>query len=142
MAGLTERNDEAMAGMFELFTDGQEHIRFRLLGPDGAELALSQAFEDKAAAMAAINAVRECAGTGLIQDHCLENRAPAPLPQPAQPRWRPAPCLAKPARRTGTASALRTGAKATAGTPGSPHMSDTPGANRSPADGPNHLQRG
>lgn len=59
-----------MAGTFELFTDFQAHIRFRLLSTDGTVLALSPAFGDKEAAAAAITNVRECAGTGLIQDHC------------------------------------------------------------------------
>lgn len=59
-----------MAGVFELFTDLHSHIRFRLLAPDGTELAVSQAYPDKRAAAAAITDVRECAGTGLIQDHC------------------------------------------------------------------------
>lgn len=59
-----------MAGAFELFTDPHSHIRFRLLAPDGTELAVSQAYPDKRAAAAAITNVRECAGTGLIQDHC------------------------------------------------------------------------
>ena len=59
-----------MAGVFELFTDLHSHIRFRLLASDGTELAVSQAYPDKRAAAAAITDVRECAGTGLIQDHC------------------------------------------------------------------------
>lgn len=59
-----------MAGLFELFTDLHSHIRFRLLAPDGAVLAVSHAYADKRAAAAAISDVRECAGTGLIEDHC------------------------------------------------------------------------
>ena len=53
-----------MAGTFELFTDGQSHVRFRFLAPNGTVLALSQAFGDKKAAAATITDVRECAGTG------------------------------------------------------------------------------
>lgn len=59
-----------MAGVFELFTDFHSRIRFRLLAPDGTVLAISQAYPDKRAAAAAITDVRECAGTGLIQDRC------------------------------------------------------------------------
>jgi GAF domain-containing protein len=59
-----------MAGIFELFTDLHSNIRFRLLAPDGTLLALSQCYPDKRAAATAIASVRECAGTGLIQDHC------------------------------------------------------------------------
>lgn len=58
-----------MAGHFELFTDDQFHVRFQLLAPDGSVLALSGPFGDKRAAADAITDVRECAGTGLIQDH-------------------------------------------------------------------------
>lgn len=67
-----------MAGTFELFTDPQSHVRFRLLAPDGTVLALSQAFGDKDAAAAAIVDVRECAGTGLIQDPCTDRTRRAP----------------------------------------------------------------
>ncbi|WP_427170874.1 YegP family protein [Arthrobacter sp. 92] len=119
-----------MAGTFELFTDEDARIRFRLLAPDGTVLALSQAFEDKAAAAAAINDVRECAGTGLIQDHCLENLTQAALPRPEQPRWRPDACLAKPARRAGPAPAPQAGAKTMSGAPGLPPLSSGPGSGR------------
>ncbi|MEQ4520976.1 YegP family protein [Pseudarthrobacter sp. B907] len=70
-----------MAGTFELFTDRQSHVRFRLLAPDGTVLAHSRVFGDKDAAAAAITDVRECAGTGLIQDHC----ATAHCAHPSQP---------------------------------------------------------
>ena len=58
-----------MAGHFELFTDHQSHIRFRILAPDGSVLAVSGPFDNKRAAAAAITDLRESAGTGLIKDH-------------------------------------------------------------------------
>jgi len=57
-----------MAGTFELFADDESRIRFRLVMPDGHVLAVSGPFTDKHAAAAAIEEVRECAGTGLIRD--------------------------------------------------------------------------
>ncbi|MGN7200076.1 YegP family protein [Arthrobacter sp. SAFR-044] len=57
-----------MAGTFELFVDDDAQIRFRLVMPGGHVLAVSGQFTDKHAAAAAIEEVRECAGTGLIQD--------------------------------------------------------------------------
>jgi len=57
-----------MAGTFELFVDDDSQIRFRLVMPDGHVLAVSGQFTDKQAAAAAIEEVRECAGTGLIRD--------------------------------------------------------------------------
>jgi uncharacterized protein YegP (UPF0339 family) len=59
-----------MAGMFEVFVDGESHYRFRLAAPDGTVMAVSAAFDDKAAAVAGIAAVRECAGMGLVRDLC------------------------------------------------------------------------
>lgn len=59
-----------MAGMFEVFIDGESRFRFRLRASDGTVLAVSAAFDDKAAAVAGISAVRECAGMGLIADLC------------------------------------------------------------------------
>lgn len=59
-----------MSGLFELFTDEQTGIRFRVLAPDGAILAVSGAYPDKASAARAITQTRESAGTGLIDDHC------------------------------------------------------------------------
>ncbi|WP_197497052.1 ANTAR domain-containing protein [Arthrobacter sp. B6] len=70
-----------MAGHFELFTDDQFHIRFQLLAPDGSVLAVSGPFGDKRAAADAIIQVRECAGTGLIQDHCRKTTTMA-VPKP------------------------------------------------------------
>ncbi|MBT2566817.1 DUF1508 domain-containing protein [Arthrobacter sp. ISL-85] len=59
-----------MAGKFEAFIDADSFFRFRLLSPDGAVIAVSGPFEDKAAVVAGIAAVRECAGTGLVTDLC------------------------------------------------------------------------
>lgn len=57
-----------MAGTFELFVDEDSRIRFRLVMPDGNVLAVSGQYPDKRQAAAAIEQVRECAGTGLIHD--------------------------------------------------------------------------
>jgi uncharacterized protein YegP (UPF0339 family) len=57
-----------MAGQFEIFTDAESNVRFRLLAGDGTVLAISRAFEDKRQAANGIMAVRECAGTGLISE--------------------------------------------------------------------------
>lgn len=59
---------DAVAGRFELFVDAGSCHRFRLMAPDGAVLAVSGPFVDKAAAVAGIREVRECAGTGLVSD--------------------------------------------------------------------------
>lgn len=59
-----------MAGLFELFVDAQSQVRFRLTAPDGTVMAVSKAFDDKAAAVAGIAAVREYAGMGHIADLC------------------------------------------------------------------------
>lgn len=59
-----------MAGSFELFTDKDSHVRFTLVAPDGTILAVSGPYLDKREAVAAIKDVRECAGTGLINDLC------------------------------------------------------------------------
>ena len=70
-----------MAGMFELITDLHSNVRFRLLSPDGTLLALSQGYPDKRTAAMAITDVRECAGTGLIQDHCIPSKERAAGPR-------------------------------------------------------------
>ncbi|WP_427133534.1 YegP family protein [Pseudarthrobacter sp. S9] len=57
-----------MAGHFEIFTDAESNVRFRLLAADGTVLAISRAFKDKRSAADGIMAVRECAGTGLIRE--------------------------------------------------------------------------
>jgi uncharacterized protein YegP (UPF0339 family) len=61
-----------MAGKFELFLDRESNFRFRLKAPDGTVMAESAPFSDKPAAVAGIEAVRECAGMGLITDLCSE----------------------------------------------------------------------
>lgn len=60
-----------MAAVIELFHDRDNAFRFRLKTSDGTVIAVSKPFPDKAAAVAGIRAVRECAGTGLITDLCL-----------------------------------------------------------------------
>ncbi|QNE16518.1 DUF1508 domain-containing protein [Pseudarthrobacter sp. NBSH8] len=57
-----------MAGMFVLFVDAESNFRFRVTAPDGTVMAVSKAFDGKAAAVAGIAAVREYAGMGLIAD--------------------------------------------------------------------------
>ena len=57
-----------MAGQFEIFTDTESKVRFRLLAADGTVLAISTPFDDKRQAANGIMAVRECAGTGLIRE--------------------------------------------------------------------------
>ncbi|MEC5181727.1 YegP family protein [Arthrobacter sp. CG_A4] len=57
-----------MAGQFDIFTDAEANVRFRLLGADGTVLAISKAYDDKRAAAEGIMEVRECAGTGLIKE--------------------------------------------------------------------------
>ena len=106
-----------MAGKFEAFVDPELFFRFRLLAPDGAVMAVSGPFEDKAALAAGIAAVRECAGTGLVTDLCPAGAVarPAPAAAPAlAPAAAPAACedrrisaghtfvLAKEPRRQGT----------------------------------------
>jgi uncharacterized protein YegP (UPF0339 family) len=69
-----------MAGKFEVFLDSDSHFRFRLAAADGRVLAVSGAFEDKAAVAAGIAAVRECAGTGLVSDLCPAAQAAPRVP--------------------------------------------------------------
>lgn len=57
-----------MSGHFEVFTDDNVQYRFRLVAPDGHTLAESGPFEDKKTLAANIFEVRECAGTGLVED--------------------------------------------------------------------------
>jgi uncharacterized protein len=78
-----------MAGKFEAFVDPDSFFRFRLLAPDGAVMAVSAPFEDKAALAAGIAAVRECAGTGLVTDLCPAG-APARRAAAAAPAAAPA----------------------------------------------------
>jgi uncharacterized protein len=72
-----------MAGTFEMFVDAESHFRFRLKAQDGTEMAVSGAFDSKAAAVAGIAAVRECAGMGLITDRCPTSTVPASAAVPA-----------------------------------------------------------
>ncbi len=60
-----------MAATIELFHDRDNAFRFRLKTPDRTVIAVSRPFPDKAAAVAGIRALRECAGTGLITDLCV-----------------------------------------------------------------------
>ena len=80
-----------MAGMFELFIDAESYFRFRLTAPDGTVMAISKAFDDKAAAVAGIAAVRECAGMGLVTDLCPASRQNA-SPEAATPAAAPQAC--------------------------------------------------
>lgn len=75
-----------MAGKFEVFLDSESRFRFRLKGPDGTVMAVSEAFADKPAVAAGIAAVRECAGTGLVTDLCSATSVaqPAPVAAPAK----------------------------------------------------------
>ncbi|QYF91134.1 YegP family protein [Arthrobacter sp. PAMC25284] len=86
-----------MAGQFELFTDAESRIRFRLVAKDGSVLAVSTPFEDKRAAADAIRAVRECAGTGLIKEVRSSPWAGSSQnsgsPSPAHRRHRHAPAV-------------------------------------------------
>jgi uncharacterized protein YegP (UPF0339 family) len=76
-----------MAGKFEAFVDHDSFFRFRLLGPDGNIMAVSGPFDSKSALAAGIDAVRECAGTGLVTDLCpagtVGHQAPAAVPASA-----------------------------------------------------------
>lgn len=75
-----------MAGMFVVFVDADSYFRFRLTAPDGTVMAVSKAFEGKAAAVAGIAAVREYAGMGLITDLSATARpAPPPAAHDASP---------------------------------------------------------
>ncbi|UXM93511.1 YegP family protein [Paenarthrobacter sp. JL.01a] len=77
-----------MSGHFEVFIDAYSHFRFRLIGPRGNTLLESGPYEDKQAVAVAIFDVRECAGTGLVEDHSTKPlpRSPSvsgPAPRPA-----------------------------------------------------------
>nr|WP_308292641.1 DUF1508 domain-containing protein [Pseudarthrobacter humi] len=72
--------------MFVVFVDADSCFRFRLTAPDGTVMAVSKAFEGKAAAVAGIAAVREYAGMGLITDLSATARpAPPPAAHDASP---------------------------------------------------------
>ena len=72
-----------MAGLFEIFVDEQSQFRFRLLDARGVLMAVSSGFADKSAAVAGIEAVRECAGMGLISD--CSGQAPERAQKPDSP---------------------------------------------------------
>lgn len=59
-----------MAGRFEIYSDEQNQLRFRLTGDDGATLVTSEPYSDKdtAVAVAGIEGVPNCASTALIAD--------------------------------------------------------------------------
>ncbi|MDP9904129.1 YegP family protein [Arthrobacter bambusae] len=82
-----------MAGIFEVFLDGDSFFRFRLKSPDGAVIAVSTPFEDKPAVVAGIAAARECAGMGLVTDLCpvASVREPAVTVRPSAVPHRAAP---------------------------------------------------
>lgn len=97
-----------MAGMFELFNDEESNFRFRITCPDGAVMATSRAFPDKASAVAGIRDMREYAGMGHITDMCLPAVARAVARERASgPEYfspRPGPS-ARPQRTSRTMSA-------------------------------------
>lgn len=57
-----------MAGGFEIFVDEDGLFRVRLKAGNGAILAQSSGFQDKSAAVRAVEAMREHAASGLISD--------------------------------------------------------------------------
>lgn len=87
-----------MAGKFEIFTDTESNVRFRLVTDDGTVLVTSRAFEDKQSAADGIRAVRECAGTGLIAEVRSgpwggSDRLRRGIPTPAHRRHRHSPAV-------------------------------------------------
>jgi len=94
-----------MAGRFELYVDEASGVRFRMIGPDGSELGVSRSFPDTRAAAAGIEAMRECAGTGLISNLC------PPISEPVKARTANAHTAAaqSPASSTATQRAHRKG---------------------------------
>ncbi|WP_309106252.1 YegP family protein [Arthrobacter sp.] len=67
-----------MSGTFELFVNGSTSYGFRIKAPNGAIVAVSGQFPDKASAVQGIRAVREYAGMGLIKDLCEASPADRP----------------------------------------------------------------
>lgn len=57
-----------MAGRFELITDSEGGCRARLTDGAGTVIALSEPYGDAEAAARGINAIREIAASGLIED--------------------------------------------------------------------------
>ncbi|MET3143796.1 UNVERIFIED_ORG: uncharacterized protein YegP (UPF0339 family) [Arthrobacter sp. UYEF2] len=115
-----------MAGMFVLFVDAESNFRFRVTAADGTVMAVSKAFEGRAAAVAGIAAVRECAGTGLITD---TSKVAGPAAPPGAHEASPA--QVHELRRIQAADlhaggrALR-GAQTVSGGPGEPNPAGTP----------------
>ena len=91
-----------MAGLFELFVDAQSQFRFRLLDAKGVEMAVSSAFEDKSAAVAGIEAVRE-------RRHGPDQRLPRPVPCQATEAGETRPPSDNHAPHPGPAGFLTTG---------------------------------
>ncbi|WP_258805897.1 YegP family protein [Pseudarthrobacter sp. NS4] len=67
-----------MAGIFELFNDEDAQKAFRLKSPAGLVLAVSGRYPDKESAVQGIQDLRECAGTGLINDQCTPSGLTGP----------------------------------------------------------------
>ncbi len=87
---LPSATRQAMAGIFELLVTGPGDFRFRLLSPAGDVLAVSGAFSDKNAAIAAIHNARQCAATALFRDHTSArplSAGPARQTQQGPSRW-------------------------------------------------------
>jgi uncharacterized protein len=53
-------------GVFELYRDANAKFRFRILDDVGGIIAVSEAHEDKASAIAAIGTARDCAASRII----------------------------------------------------------------------------
>jgi uncharacterized protein YegP (UPF0339 family) len=62
--------------MFEIFKD-RDKYRFRLLGAKNKVIAVSEAYAEKSAVVAAINATREYAATSRIKDRSVLAEVPA-----------------------------------------------------------------
>lgn len=82
-----------MTATFELFLDEHAHYAFRLKSPDGTVMAVSAQYPDKASAVQGIEAVRECAATGLISDNCPSAAARPALPSASHPSSGSAPAF-------------------------------------------------
>jgi uncharacterized protein len=62
--------------MFEIFKDRNMQYRFRLLGAKNKVIAVSEAYAEKSAVVAAINATREYAATSRIKDRSVLAEVP------------------------------------------------------------------
>ncbi|WP_427017567.1 YegP family protein [Pseudarthrobacter sp. P1] len=72
-----------MDGRFEVFTDNDGSIRFRLTDVDGAGFVVSGGFQCTRDAALGVAIVREIAGTGLIVDRTNEAARSVDPPAPA-----------------------------------------------------------